>query len=171
MQSDNKMISQLEGLRGILALSVCFGHYGIEQITYRFGVSFNFHFAVDIFFMISGFVMAYSNYYAKQKPSFVRFTIKRFARLYPLHLLTLLCMLILVQGHAPPLRLDIFGQHILLIHNLAPYTVNDAFNFPSWSISVEFYCALLFFMLTNGIPRQWFKRLLPIVLFVTLLFC
>lgn len=103
---------------------------------------------VDMFFILSGFVISYS-YPAGSIGirGYARFLVRRIARIYPLHLLTLLAFVVLawigVQGptsHASALD---FIHNALLVQ---AWGVTDhlSFNSPSWSISAELFCYLLF---------------------------
>jgi peptidoglycan/LPS O-acetylase OafA/YrhL len=109
---------------------------------------------VDFFFVLSGFVMTHSNYgkitnWASIKP----FAIKRFKRLYPLHLFTLLLTLLFelfrlgVDRYITPLSNQVFAENKNLPSFLANLTLTQSlglfdhvtWNGPSWSISVEYY--------------------------------
>ena len=84
---NKKRIYELDGLRGVAALAVVFYHY-----TTRFSIKFNSdiisnvinfkygHYGVQLFFVISGFVIFMS--IEKVKSPF-EFLYKRFVRLYP----------------------------------------------------------------------------------------
>ena len=154
----NQRFDSIEGLRGILALIVCFGHFGFAQLFHRLGLQFNLHFAVDIFFVISGFVLAHSNYYATSlsdnKVTGFEFTLKRFARLYPLHLLTLLIMCFINAINQRDMQLTDFAQHLLLIQNWGLTPIDNGYNFPNWSISVEMWCSLLFFAIVAVVKNR-----------------
>jgi peptidoglycan/LPS O-acetylase OafA/YrhL len=138
----------LEGLRGILALSVAFGHFNFGTWLTPFGLAYNFQMAVDVFFMLSGFVLTHSNYAVPSRVSFAGFAVKRFARLYPLHILTVGVMtgLYMLQGAE-------FGpgaavRQILIVHG--DNFGKPHFNAPSWSISVEIWCALAFYVVMRS---------------------
>jgi peptidoglycan/LPS O-acetylase OafA/YrhL len=109
---------------------------------------------VDFFFVLSGFVMTHSNfnkltYLNSLKP----FIIKRFKRLYPLHLFTLLLVLLFelfrfgVDRYVVALANPVFAADKTLTSFLANLTLTQSlglfdrvtWNGPSWSISVEFY--------------------------------
>lgn len=137
----------IEGLRGLLAVMVCFGHYGLGQLFETCGLAFRFHFAVDLFFVISGFVLAYSNFYAPKPVSTSYYVLKRFARLYPLHLLTLCVMVALLMVSDQGIAWSSAVQNGLLLQNIGFAPMDNALNFPSWSIAVEFWISLLLFFL------------------------
>jgi peptidoglycan/LPS O-acetylase OafA/YrhL len=136
------MFLSLEGLRGVLAVAVMFGHFNVIDVLARFGFAFNFQLAVDLFFMLSGCVLTHSNYVSADKVDTRSFTIKRFARLYPLHLLTLVLVAALFahQGKA----FDAWGiaRNVFLLHG--DNYEHPMYNGPSWSIAVEFWCSIGF---------------------------
>jgi peptidoglycan/LPS O-acetylase OafA/YrhL len=102
---------------------------------------------VDFFFILSGFVigLTYSNSVATLAGIFA-FLRRRIARVYPLYLLTLLIFLIpaaLGISRSPIHGIPSIIQDALLvkswpIHSELPY------NFPAWSVSVEWAMYLLF---------------------------
>lgn len=117
---------------------------------------------VDFFFVLSGFVIAY-NYLDRitSTSSLIQFQKKRFWRLYPLHIVTLLVFLGIesakfavekksgITAAFPAFSVSdgsAFLQQIFLMHAI----VDDgkSFNYPSWSISTEFYTYLLFGLVT-----------------------
>jgi peptidoglycan/LPS O-acetylase OafA/YrhL len=108
---------------------------------------------VDGFFMLSGFVLAYTHAeFAKLKSGFFKFWGKRLARIYPLHLVTLLLFAVLfmsglADGITPrdPDRfgLSAFVQNLFLVHGWG-WASQGAWNYPSWSISTEWAGYLLF---------------------------
>jgi peptidoglycan/LPS O-acetylase OafA/YrhL len=103
---------------------------------------------VDMFFILSGFVISYS-YPAKSSGvrSYLRFMIRRLARIYPLHVLTLVAFVALgvvgIAGPTPHSSLSDFIYNLFLVQ---AWGVTDhlSFNSPSWSISAELFCYILF---------------------------
>lgn len=121
--------------------------------------------AVDLFFLLSGVVLA--NSYEKQliagQISPVRFLLQRIIRLYPLYLLSLPIGLV---NYAVHFGLDygalagLLVRAILLVPNLnaaAAFPLNE----PSWSLFFEFWAGLLFSVL---LMRLSFQSLLAVAL-------
>lgn len=146
-------IRSLTGLRGLAALWVMIGHYigdGPANATVRDVVE-HMYLAVDIFMVLSGFVLARSHDGDFRDPLTVRQTLRflwrRLARIYPIYVLSsLVCMLLVITG------IDVWGSPELslpmILTNLAmaqswglPY---DGLNAVSWSISIEWAANLLF---------------------------
>ena len=109
--------------------------------------------AVDLFFILSGFVMALN--YGDRVGSggwrgYGDFLFRRFARIYPLHLLILLgfaayALAAVRFGDASLAGQDwgYFGASVLLVQNWGFYGATD-WNVPAWSISTEVFAYLLF---------------------------
>lgn len=154
MQSNTR---HLDGLRIIAACAVVVLHYADyvkDHPAGRFIVDHTHHFNlfVDLFFVVSGFVIA-SQYIGKVNDlaSVGRFIWRRLARIYPLHLATLAFYLAVAAaiyfGLAKtdnPARypLSDVPAQLLLLHAVDGQRLT--FNFPSWSLSAEMFCYLLF---------------------------
>jgi peptidoglycan/LPS O-acetylase OafA/YrhL len=176
----------LDGARGIAALCVLFFHYqsfyypiGSEHAATDFVPSSQPFFglfgpiylygsaAVQFFWIISGFVFA--TVY-QQQASLRKFASARFARLYPLHVLTLL----MVTG----LQLIAFawdGGFLIYQHNdIYHFALNvafasgwglqqgEAFNSPIWSVSVEALIYAAFWLSLR--PMQKAGALVPLLM-------
>ncbi len=147
----------LDSYRFIAASLVCVYHFnkanilGLATLSPLFE---NVRLMVDFFFVLSGFVIA-RTYMASvhDGAGYRRFLWRRFARLYPLHLLTLLVgiaggMVVGTQHLQPGTNPDIFSMraiiaNLTLTHSLG-VTSYGSFNIPSWSISAEMFVYLLF---------------------------
>jgi peptidoglycan/LPS O-acetylase OafA/YrhL len=155
-------IEELESIRGIAALLVVLFHMpawnaGLHDLRFVR----NGYYMVDLFFVLSGFVMNL-NYGGRLQTSrdLARFQFLRLGRLYPVHLLFLLVGVLIVAaswvaatafGLNPPNGASFkdvtwasFAEQLLLIHSLGFFRIAHPFNLPSWSISVEFYTYLVF---------------------------
>ncbi|MBC7917212.1 MAG: acyltransferase [Rhodoferax sp.] len=156
-------------LRGFAAISVVVYHvieifewksYPIEGLAVWFRIGWM---GVDLFFVISGFVIALSAFSEidKHGPTAFRnpFMRRRLARIVPLHYLTCLVFVALV---VPQL---LFGgifwnalTHLLFIHNLFP-GFHGAINGANWSLGVEMQFYLLMLVLAPWIQRANLWRL------------
>ena len=119
---------------------------------------------VDFFFMLSGFVIAIG-YMDKVLcwDDYRRFLRTRLARVYPLHLATLLVSLVFVgigvalrlrANHPEIIAISGLPANLLLIHAWGVLN-HPSFNVPSWSISAEWFVYLaapLFFALARRAP-------------------
>jgi peptidoglycan/LPS O-acetylase OafA/YrhL len=157
LQTANDNMRHLDGLRIIAACAVVVLHYSDyvkDHPAGRFMVDHTLHFNlfVDLFFVVSGFVIA-SQYLGKVEDlqSMGRFMWRRLARIYPLHLATLAFYLAIAAaiyfGLAKtdnPARypLSDVPAQLLLLHAFDGQRLT--FNFPSWSLSAEMFCYLLF---------------------------
>jgi peptidoglycan/LPS O-acetylase OafA/YrhL len=148
-------IRSLTGLRGVAALVVMAYHYrnlGITASRPAFGPGY---LMVDLFFVLSGFVMA-RTYGAAFRTGFsgrayLRFLDARLARVYPLYALIVLGMfglagLVPIAHPAHAWRALLIN--LLLVQNLgaglACRTCSEAWLPPAWSISTEAAAYLVF---------------------------
>lgn len=106
--------------------------------------------AVDFFLVLSGFVLSHSYLYSAATKTRRQFIVQRIARLYPLHLFTLLLFIAaywFTQSKLPAYRdapIPVLVQHLTLSHNIGLSPLGATYNYPSWSISVEFWIGMLF---------------------------
>ncbi|WP_076792567.1 acyltransferase [Chlorobium sp. KB01] len=165
-----KKIEELESIRGLAALLIVFGHIPKWNPVCYIPVVDNGSLMVELFFVLSGFVLfnAYGDKIFSIK-DLVRFQFLRFGRLYPVHLLFLIVFLFfefakyifqvkygIISPNSVPFERNNFTafiQNILLVQSVLPNS-SQTFNYPSWSISVEFYTYLIF-----GLGVLYFKRL------------
>jgi peptidoglycan/LPS O-acetylase OafA/YrhL len=158
-RAEAKLLS-LEGLRGMLAILVCVGHLGLNTIVNKVGLTIHFGLAVDVFFALSGFVLCYSNYFGRR--SIQRFVVGRFARLYPLYVLTLLSMSIMYPALGNNFSGTEFIESLTLLQNVGLPPNRLTFNFPAWSISVEMWVSVMFFFV---LQNKSLRVCLPLLLF------
>lgn len=163
-------LAALTGIRGIAAWAVVFYHIRLSlhrliplEVIHVLGKGY---LAVDLFFMLSGFVIWY-NYaprLAPLRPGAIRaFLWRRFARVYPLHVFLLtgfigLALVLRAAGHDTS-RYP-FAQipwHLLLIQNWG-FIPDLAWNEPAWSISTEFAAYLVFPVLVAVLRPCWVAR-------------
>jgi peptidoglycan/LPS O-acetylase OafA/YrhL len=172
------MIPGLTGLRGVAALWVVLLHMagGESHILFvRNGAL-----GVDVFFILSGFVLSYV-YADKLTPvdfnGYRTFLRARLARIYPLHvfMLALIGLSVLVlpgfaSGHPQTGQRFSFGAFIaslLLIQNWF-YWLPTCWNAPAWSLSAEWF-AYITFPITICLTQRWRTVALPLFLTAALL--
>lgn len=171
-------IDQLTGLRAFLALWVVTRHlfYPFENGAFiDFGVRFSAfdhgYLGVDGFFILSGFILAYN--YANGKPLDYRaFIAARFARIYPVHLVTLLGAIGLVFVKQVMLHKHVIGtgqntypalaaNFVLL--NAWSFKFVTGWNDVAWSVSAEWF-AYVFFPLFVALAPARNRRLATVLL-------
>ena len=155
-------LDHLDGIRGIAAFSVMVGHIRWPSAIATLPPFHNISLWVDFFFVLSGFVIAHT-YFERLSSGLpvVAFMTRRFARLYPLHLVTLFAALayeilkwkttglVDVEANNAPFQhnnASSFLANLFLVQSLGTFP-NVTWNGPSWSISVEFFTYLLFAVL------------------------
>ena len=142
------MLLNLQALRGIAALLVLMHHslahfkaMGLSNPVFEF-VATNGNIGVDIFFVISGYVMAKTTSNSKHGPrTSFHFLGKRFARIYlgywPIFFLALVTYYI----HSPDFLADkqVFQSFLLMIFgNYSELVIT-----PAWSLTYELYFYLV----------------------------
>ncbi|UNK26344.1 acyltransferase [Serratia plymuthica] len=165
-------IYSLDVLRGLAALSVVFWHWQHffyigdkpsnfivdKQPLYNYLYIFYLHgdLAVELFFCISGFIFywLYSKKITERKIGMVEFSLNRLSRLYPLYILTFLCVaalqLLYIKSHNSYFVYQINNTfHALLNILMIPaWGMEDgwSFNAPVWSVSIEIMLYTIFFI-------------------------
>ena len=159
----------LEGLRGALAVVVCLGHYGVNTVLRPYGLLVNFGLAVDVFFVMSGFVLSYAYFFSNR--SWAEFIVGRFARLYPLHLITLIFACVVARSWQVENIGAVFVQNLFLVQNIGLIPHDPGPNYPNWSISVELWVAIFYFLgmrvARKLIPLFFLFVMVPVVLLLT----
>lgn len=146
----------LDALRGIAALGVAMiWHFNHIVAPTPFGgvvaewIEVRGYTLVDLFFVISGFVFAHVYLKAGALRGTAReFVLARFARLYPLHLLTLLITAAVALTVPFKWTADVehFVYHLLFLQ-VIDHDMGGSFNVPAWSLTVEAVCYGLFLIL------------------------
>lgn len=161
-------IRSLTSLRIAAALWVLVYHFrdhlGLELS--RFGLIAKGYLGVDLFFILSGFILShvYAKAWAEGRFNYGSFLWARLARIYPVHLVTLAATVAIwlvarqIGANFDPVAFDLAAipKQLLLVHawGVAP-TVQ--WNFPSWSISAEWFAYLLFpaVAILSGVFRRF----------------
>jgi peptidoglycan/LPS O-acetylase OafA/YrhL len=153
-------IRALTSLRGIAALYIVLLHFSVTAQRHATGripaLAPDGVLAVDLFFVLSGFIMAYTyldDFTRHGMGFFPSFLARRFARIMPLNIAvllliagtTLVCLAIVGRNPFPfvdPARLSRnLLTNILLLQGLG---IGENLNGPSWSISDECIAYLIF---------------------------
>jgi peptidoglycan/LPS O-acetylase OafA/YrhL len=146
-----RRLSALTGLR-FVAASMVFVLHSMPQpeqwLSLDQGVSF--------FFVLSGFILTYIY---PDLPNFAavrRYYVARIARLWPLHLLTLL----LVVGLRGIPSFEALTLNALLLQAWVPIErIYLSYNAVSWSISTEVFFCLMFPLLIPSLEKNWYWKL------------
>lgn len=168
----------LDSFRGLCALAVVLHHSHALQSFTELAFFRHSNYLVNFFFVLSGFVL-YHIYADRLGTSarLKRFVIARICRLYPLHLATLLIaiaiefMKMAAEKRGMSFSLGSFTgarapdeilPNLFLVQSWWSGFNQMSFNFPSWSISVEFYLYLIFALViavSPGVFRQVFAAI------------
>jgi peptidoglycan/LPS O-acetylase OafA/YrhL len=174
-RSSREHLASLTPLRGIAALWVVLFHYcwhfpAVHPDRYT-GAVYKGYLAVDLFFMLSGFVIShvYHRAFARQVTGrhYRDFLKARVARIYPLHLTVLLLFVMTALGERAavyanggsfgPIRLvgerslGGFFANLLMLQGI--WARELSWNDPAWSISLEFLAYFLFPLLFSWLWR------------------
>ena len=145
-----RRIFYIDGLRGIFAVTVMLSHIwggvtGWPAIRPFSGA----YLSVDYFFILSGYVL--THLFAHRYFTTLEFTLLRFLRLWPLHLVVVVMALIIfshnrsVGLYAPNITWNDWGTialNLAFFMNLGFATI-PVINPPSWSIGIEFWVSSL----------------------------
>jgi len=166
----------LTGLRFFAAAYVIVFHTRLGQALHNHGFHpagnfvLNGYLAVTLFFMLSGFILAY-NYRGQieTRNHAFRFWEARFARIWPAYLFSLLCSSFPLS-HVP--RFPLAMITIFMVQSWNPFhpEYSDLWNFVCWSLSVEAFFYLVFPILQTAIEMLRSAYLLLFGAFIVL-FC
>ncbi|ACQ67498.1 acyltransferase family protein [Candidatus Williamhamiltonella defendens] len=140
------MVKSIHYLRGISALFVLFFHYrfmlnnvystkNLGDILFSSG-----YFGVDLFFMISGFIIVYST---KNNNSIFSFSVKRLFKIYPVYLF---CLALHIAVVFPYVSIEIIKSLFFLqinYNNNAPFYGYSTI-YPAWTLTYEFIFYMFF---------------------------
>ncbi|HXH36806.1 MAG TPA: acyltransferase [Plantibacter sp.] len=158
LRRDAPEIRPLTGIRIVAALWVVFAHAGlwlptlVPEVAVLDPLTRGGFAAVDLFFVLSGFILSYQYFGRLRTPRDYRdFMVRRLARIYPLHLFMLLIFggivlvtsaLAIPMGSAGQFTLGGFFSDLLLVR--AWWGDALVWNIPAWSISAEWFAYILF---------------------------
>jgi peptidoglycan/LPS O-acetylase OafA/YrhL len=169
-------LSALTALRGYAVMWVMCFHFlyhvfkqrsylrGLDIGDYEFlsALSSKGYLGVDVFFVLSGFVLAYTYREAFQgkafdRPTLTGFWIRRIGRIFPLHVVVLAGLIFIDSADIRPVQIiakpasDAIAYNFFLVHSWGIYPA-WAWNSPSWSVSVEWGVYLIFPLITLLVP-------------------
>ncbi|UVF18406.1 acyltransferase [Microvirga terrae] len=174
LRPESSKLLNLDFLRFVAAIGIVWFHYGstlIDPIKERLEAFLLF---VDLFFVISGYVIAYV--YGGRLGSghdYQVFLRKRVARLIPLHWVTLGLYVALGLALGTNAKYpDMFNWQCLipttfLMHSFGICTT-PSFNYVSWSISAEFAMYIAFPLLFAVARLRWVPLAAVVIIFVIL---
>ena len=159
----NNKINSLETLRGLAALIVAMYHFPSTSFLFVEGG----YLGVYFFFSLSGFVIALNYFHViNSYKSLVKFQVKRFFRIYPVHIFVLFLVLGIQVLKLIALKffnlstdkeaftpeywyaLTDFVNHIFLVQAVTNNGYSLSWNSAAWTISTEFYSYLIFGLIT-----------------------
>jgi len=158
-EAGRKLISPLTSIRFFAAIFVVIYHSGSGFITAQphipgviKSVLLNGYTGVTFFFVLSGFILHHT-YRGKLigRESIKRFAVARFARIYPVYLITVIVMFPFA-GVNYDWR-DVPQFFLLHWWITTPWPILGIWNGPSWTISVEAFFYVCFPWLTAGATK------------------
>lgn len=132
--------TDLDGMRGVLALIVMVLHLGLSPAVSALSLgwlprkNWAWSVSVDIFFVLSGFVLFLA--LDRARPSFLDYFVRRLRRLAPVYLIATVAMIAL--GDA--VRVQMIVLNLLMVQTLID---RASINFPAWSLPLELYLPAL----------------------------
>jgi peptidoglycan/LPS O-acetylase OafA/YrhL len=158
-------VPELDGLRGLAALSVVVAHYfgevphGIQMLTVGWV-------GVDVFFVLSGYLIAGILLDHQHSPGVVgTFYARRIFRIFPIYYLTISLVLFFAATHNKP-WLDVpypAAVYFTYTQNIWMVAVNGQSNIwllPAWTLAVEEQFYLLLPLLILRTPKRWFLSMI-----------
>ena len=176
---DDQFITNLTPLRGIAAILVVIFHFEIVLVLFLPRELSRFfskcYLMVDLFFIMSGFIIyhVYGEIFKHniQTVSFNKYIRARLARVYPLHIITLILTIILVVSQH--FKWDEFFNpraiptHVLMLQSFGLHSIYT-WNVPAWSISAEFVAYIIFPVFAFVLYRS--KIITPVIISALIIF-
>lgn len=161
-------IEQLTFTRFIAAISIVVFHFGRNSpLFYNGFTDFIFkqaNIGVSFFFILSGFVMIIAYNY-KNKINTFEYIKNRFARIYPVYLLSIfLILLLMILGKNEKIDFEGLLLNVFMIQAWIPGKAL-IYNVAAWSLSVEFFFYISFPFLFNSIYKKTSFKSIAIFVF------
>jgi len=186
-KEDTQKLGVINGLRGFAILAVMYYHvfsrllppgfksFRYANITILPATYFsNAWFGVNLFFILSGFVLAYPYFLGKREFTnlnhFKEFYLRRAKRMLPLYYFSVVfCMVFL----PPPASLSVLLRDIFLLGGVLFNFTSDmwfpSYNWVLWSLGIEVWFSIIFPFLIISIRKFGIFKVLLIVLIVSLI--
>lgn len=133
-------LRSLTGIRGAASLLVVLYHFTHAKIPFLW----NGYLAVDLFFVLSGFIMTmvYHQKIGKGVTSelYIRFLYHRFARIFPLYFVILCFMLWFFSSTGKTIKINDVIMNLFMLQSI----FNFSYVVASWSVSVEILAYIAF---------------------------
>ncbi|HIF9158871.1 TPA: acyltransferase family protein [Photobacterium damselae] len=172
-------ITNIQYLRALAVISVLLYHIKAVNLKYFPSIEMGEYFSngsggVDLFFVISGFIISYIG--REYKPSLnvaLKFLIKRFVRIYPVYWFYSLVVLVIYLLYPSMVnssqggQVNIIDSFLLLPNDILPLLM------VGWSLSYEVYFYFLFFVLILTLPwsiHRYFYFFYVIVILLNIYF-
>ncbi|HBS6009020.1 TPA: acyltransferase [Klebsiella pneumoniae] len=150
MTNENEL-NQIQWLRAIAAILVVITHftgkaYSVKLLDHEFSSG---AIGVDIFFIISGFIMMYVSDLKKQYP--IKFILNRFIRILPVHYFFLFILIIIFLIKPDVINSSVSKTYVWESFLLVPALRNDAeyLNPVIWTLCYEMMFYLIFCVSLN----------------------
>lgn len=160
----NGRIESLQALRAIAFIGIFLTHAGAPYAWPALGVS--------VFYAMSGFLMTFKHINDELDYSLkgrVLFSLKRIKKLYPLHILTMICAIVLnlaviIHAGITLKRLVVLAGEIVLnvflMQTWVPYSsINFSLNGVAWYLSVTMFLYFMFPAIQRFIKKKSIKSL------------
>ena len=168
MSNKNKQLrlNELDSIRGFACLIVVLFHYSMGRPWFDLGFSLGYA-GVDLFFILSGFVIFMS---IEKEKNPLRFLKKRFIRLYPLYWLSVsfafLLIIIYTIDNNGGLDIELLTRYpvnLTMIQNIIGYRQLDG---PYWTLEIEmtFY---IFIAVILGLKLNRFLKPIFLVMIIS----
>ncbi len=166
-------LSAVDGLRGIAALLILFGHWVGLGVPVDYGTPLYFlkrllwlnSSGVDLFFVLSGFLIGGILIDQRGSPNLLKvFWLRRAVRILPLFALFLGAFALLARAGDPPLvtpnTQPLWAHAAFLCNLLTAFTgQNDAsFLASTWSLAIEEQVYLILPLVVLAVPPAWLGR-------------
>ena len=153
-------LQALDGWRGLACLLVAIHHLQVPHALYDQGWLQNAAPMLELFFIISGFVVSLVFADMVRTPrGAAGFILRMLGRIWPLHMVMLATLVILALlrsafaehgGFTDQMTIEALGAQVLLIQTWVG--VGLSWNYPAWTLSTELAAYLIFAGLSSASP-------------------